>query len=150
MRARLLDTSVLLRAIQRQNPQLRALARDAIRRLYRAGDTLCVCPQNLIELWGVCTRPTGVNGLALSAGDAEKYIARGEAFFRLLPDTAEIYPEWERLVSVHQVAGLKVHDARLVAAMNVNEITSIVTFDIDDFKRYPEIEVSHPERIVNG
>jgi hypothetical protein len=36
-----------------------------------------------------------------------------------------------------------VHDARLVAAMNVHAVPRIVTFDVDDFKRYP-IEVIHP------
>jgi len=87
MRVHLLDTNVLLRAIQRQNPELRALAREAIRRLYRAGDTLCVCPQNLVELWSVCTRPTNVNGLGLNIADAQKNLARCEAFFRLLPET---------------------------------------------------------------
>jgi hypothetical protein len=37
-----------------------------------------------------------------------------------------------------------VHDARLVAAMNVHGISGKVTFDTGDFKRYP-IEVPHPE-----
>jgi predicted nucleic acid-binding protein len=69
---------------------------------------------------------------------------RCEAFFRLLPETADIFPEWKRLVSIHQVAGLKVHDARLVAAMKIHQITSIVTFDVGDFKRY-DIEVLHPK-----
>ncbi len=109
-----------------------------------------MCRQNLIELWNVCTRPTNVNGLGLGVADAQKNIARCEAFFRLLPESPEIFPEWKRLVPVHQVAGLKVHDARLVAAMNTHHITSIVTFDIDDFKRYPDIEVVHPEKVVTA
>ncbi|MEX2261813.1 MAG: hypothetical protein WD696_07665 [Bryobacteraceae bacterium] len=52
------------------------------------------------------------------------------------------------MVSVHEVAGLKVHDARLVAAMNVHRISSIVTFDTGDFQRYFGIEVLHPQEIL--
>ena len=35
-----------------------------------------------------------------------------------------------------------------VAAMNVHAITSIVTFDVDDFKRYPGIRVLHPQDVT--
>ncbi len=37
------------------------------------------------------------------------------------------------------------HDARLVAAMNVHGIGGLLTFDSKDFKRYPEILVVSPE-----
>jgi len=39
--------------------------------------------------------------------------------------------------------------SRLVAAMNVHAITSILTFDVDDFKRYPGIQVLHPQDIIS-
>jgi predicted nucleic acid-binding protein len=73
----------------------------------------------------------------------ERTVLRYESFLRLLPETSDIFPEWKRLVSAHQVSGVKVHDARLVAAMNVHAVPTIVTFDTEDFKRYP-IEVIHP------
>jgi len=43
-------------------------------------------------------------------------------FFSVLPDTADVFAEWERLVIQHQVSGKKVHDARLVASMNVHGV----------------------------
>jgi predicted nucleic acid-binding protein len=46
------------------------------------------------------------------------------------------YPEWRRLVAVFDVAGVQVHDARLVAAMHVYAITHILTFNAADFTRY--------------
>lgn len=49
MTAHLLDTNVLLRALQQKDLILRASARNAIKHLHMAGDVLCVCPQNLIE-----------------------------------------------------------------------------------------------------
>jgi predicted nucleic acid-binding protein len=144
MKAYLVDTNVLLRAIQRDNIKFRNLARAAIKTLYRRGNSLCVCAQNLIELWNVSTRALNANGLGLSLAETQKNTARCEAFFRLLPESPDIFQEWKRLVTAHQVAGLKVHDARLVAAMNVYRIPSIVTFDVGDFRRY-DIEVVHPE-----
>src|SRR5262245_45127833 len=59
----LADTNVLLRAIQRDAWKLRSVARDALKAVYRNGDSVCVFPQNLIELWNVLTRPLNVNGL---------------------------------------------------------------------------------------
>ena len=147
MRVYLADTNVLLRAIQRQDLTLRTLARDAIKKLHRRGDSLCICPQNLVELWNVSTRPVNVNGLGLGVVETRKNIGRCEAFFRLLPETPGIFQEWKRLVTEHKVSGLKVYDARLVATMNVHQIPGIVTFDTGDFKRYA-IEVLHLEDVL--
>ncbi|MEP6537453.1 MAG: PIN domain-containing protein [Bryobacteraceae bacterium] len=148
MKVHLIDTNVLLRDIQQQDLNLRSLAREAIKKLFRQGDTLCICPQNLIELWNVSTRPTNVNGLGLGIPETQRNVSRCEAFFRLLPETPELFQEWKQLVSVHQVSGLKVHDARLVAAMNVHQLSSLITFDMEDFKRYPGITILHPQDVV--
>ena len=144
----LADTNVLLRGIQRGNLQSRSVARTALKRLYRRGDSVCVSPQNLIELWNVCTRPKAVNGLGMAIKDVQYYLARCELFFRVLPETPEIFPEWKRLVSAYGVSGLKVHDARLVAAMSIHGVKSILTFDVEDFKRYAGITVLHPEDVI--
>jgi predicted nucleic acid-binding protein len=60
----------------------------------------------------------------------------------VLADAPSIYPEWKRLVLAFGVSGVQVHDARLVAAMKVNGITHILTFNTGDFVRYS------PEGIV--
>ena len=148
MKVHLVDTNILLRAIQRQDLNLRSLAREAIKKLHSNGHLLHVCSQNLIELWNVSTRPANVNGLGLGITETQKNVSRCEAFFCLLSDTPEIFQEWKHLVSVHQVSGLKVHDARLVATMNVHHVPSIITFDVEDFKRYPGITVLHPQSIL--
>ena len=41
----------------------------------------------------------------------------------------------------YRVSGKNAHDARLVAAMVVHEIESILTFNTGDFLRYEEIRV---------
>lgn len=111
------------------------------------GEELHVVAQNLIELWTVATRPAGENGLGMSARNAALELERIKAMFLFLPETPAIYPAWEALVSEHQVIGKPAHDARLVAAMQVHGITSILTFDRTGFSRYPGIEVVHPEQV---
>jgi hypothetical protein len=50
------------------------------------------------------------------------------------------------LVVKHSVLGAKVHDTRLVAAMNVHDVGRILTFNVGDFARYG-IEVLHPSSV---
>ena len=39
-------------------------------------------------------------------------------------------------------------DARIVAAMKVHNVTHLLTFNTDDFKRYDEITVVNPQNIA--
>lgn len=66
---------------------------------------------------------------------------------RVLECRYEADPEWRRLVVQHNVPGVKVHDARLVAAMNVHNVPRILTFNAGDFLRYG-IEVIEPQSLV--
>jgi predicted nucleic acid-binding protein len=68
-----------------------------------------------------------------------------ERYCRFLADSLATHQEWRRLIVTHSVKGVEVHDARLVAAMNVYGITSLLTFDSKDFKRYPGIVVASPD-----
>ena len=64
--------------------------------------------------------------------------------FPLLPDTPSIYKAWENLVIQYRVSGKPAHDARLVAAMQVHGIATILTFDKTGFSRYAGMEIVHP------
>ena len=68
----------------------------------------------------------------------------------MLPETPAIYSAWKRLVFDYQVSGKPTYDARLVAAMQVHGITSILTFNPSDFRRYAGIEVVAPAEINKG
>ena len=48
----------------------------------------------------------------------------------------------------HGAAGKQNHDARLAAAMIVHGIGKILTFDKDDFLRYPEISSVTPQEAL--
>jgi len=96
----------------------------------------------------VCTRPQERNGFGLDPAIADRVAARIEAGFHLLPETPEVYRLWRRLVVIHSVSGVKIYDARLVAAANAHGVGSILTFNEDDFRRYPGIEVLHPRALA--
>ena len=52
------------------------------------------------------------------------------------------------MVITYRVSGKNTHDPRLVAAMIVHGIGSILTFDVQDFARYTEIVVADPKTRV--
>ncbi len=142
----LVDTNVLLRALTIANP-LRPVARHAIKTLLRNGAELCVGPQNLVELWNVCTRPEKYNGLGKTIAETDRYCRLIESFLTVLPETPDLFTKWRELVVAHEVSGAKVHDARLVALMSLCRVARILTFNTQDFKRYKAIEAINPKSL---
>jgi predicted nucleic acid-binding protein len=108
-----------------------------------------VTAQNVIEFWSVCTRPVASNGLGLLPRQAARHVSRIDALFHFLPDVPQIYEEWKRLVRAQSVSGLQVYDARLAATMKVYGVVSILTFNVGDFRRFPGIDVLHPETLAD-
>jgi predicted nucleic acid-binding protein len=111
------------------------------------GAEMCYTPQNVVEFWNVLTRPKENNGFGLTVVEADREVSLIETRFTFLPDNERIHREWRQLVVAHAVAGLQVHDARLVAAMRVHGITRLLTLNRTDFLRYSEITVVHPAEL---
>src|ERR1700694_3681298 len=132
--ATLADSNVLLRSLQRAHP-MHVEAWRAIRLLRRRGE-IFIAPQNIVELWVVATRPIAQNGLGVSPRAASAHLERFKQFLPLLPDTPEVHERWEGIVRQYEVSGKKAHDARLVASMLVHGLDTVLTFNVDDFKRY--------------
>jgi predicted nucleic acid-binding protein len=131
----LVDTNILLRFADR-NHALHPVVRAAIQTLRRRGHRLTVAGQNFIEFWNVATRPVARNGFGLTSADADRRLRILERLFPILPETPAIYSEWRRIVVTHGVAGVQVHDARLVAVMRTHAVSFILTFNTADFTRY--------------
>jgi predicted nucleic acid-binding protein len=140
------DTNVLLRSID-VGHAAQPIAQNAMIRLGRDGASLSIFSQNLIEFWAVATRPIANNELGLSIAQTGEELTKLKSLFTLLPDTADIHSEWERLAHQNEVIGKQAHDARLVAAMLVHSVTHLLTFNIADFKRYSEITVVSPSAV---
>jgi len=118
-----------------------------VERLRLRSETLHVAAQNFVEFWAVATRPQSSNGLGMTPEMAEQELAVLKRLFSFLPETNSLFEEWERLVSAYRVIGKNTHDARLVAAMNVHQVSLILTFNVQDFARYKEVEAIHPESV---
>lgn len=142
----LADTNILLRWVSPADPQ-HSLAVNSVKALQRRGEVVHITPQNLIEFWGVATRPVAVNGLGMSSAEAEREVESLEQLFPLVPDSSTVYAQWKKLVSAAGVSGVKVHDARLAAVMLVNGLTHVLTFNTDDFKRFPGITAVNPQNV---
>jgi predicted nucleic acid-binding protein len=142
----LADTNVIVRWVLPHDP-LSSTAVGAVDRLLREGHEVSVGHQNLVEFWAVATRPAEVNGLGMSPARAADEVDKIQQFFPTLPDQAEVYGHWRELVGKYAVRGRQVFDARLVAVMLVHGFTHILTFNVDDFTRFSEIEVTDPHSL---
>ncbi len=144
----LVDTNILLRFLLPNDPTYPAI-RKAVRILKTHREQLVTTPQNLAEFWNVCTRPsTARGGLGLTVEATERRLRLLERHFPVLRDNPDSYSRWKSLVTTHNVMGVQVHDARLVASMIANGITHLLTANVADFTRYPGITVNAPEEIV--
>jgi predicted nucleic acid-binding protein len=142
----LVDTNILLRLARRFDPQHKAVD-TALARLAEQGTVLYYTHQNIAELWNVMTRPVASNGLGLSVAEAEREVRAIELGMSLLADSAEVYREWRRIVVKHNVFGVRVHDARLAAAMYVHGVSYILTLNVTDFSRFEHLTALHPDSV---
>src|SRR5256885_9434653 len=138
----LIDTNVLVRLAQPKNPDQRE-ARRALRVLRRRPDFLGIIPQNLIEFWAVATRPASSNGLDLTPNETARQMGKLKALFTLLPDSSDIFSEWEGLVLQHQVLGNRLM-TRVSSPRCIYKLTHLLTFNTTDFKRYDGITIVDP------
>ena len=142
----LVDTNVLLRLSRLGDPR-QQVVKNAINELDSRGVGLYFALQSIAEFWNVCTRPTERNGFGLSIAETSQSVEQLERAMTFLPDTGGVYSIWRQLVVTHNVRGVQVHDARLVAIMQVYGLTHILTMNQSDFLRYTGIQAIHPQQV---
>jgi predicted nucleic acid-binding protein len=145
----LLDTNILLRTSQPASPQ-HADAIAATTSLIAAGRTFCISSQSIYEFLAVATKPQTENGLGMTHSVADAHLTKLLISTEVLYDSPAIANELRRLVVAHHVTGKNVHDARIVAAMNAQSVTEILTFNEKDFTRYAAITVLSPSSVAQG
>ena len=132
----LIDTGILLRLVDKQDPQ-HVLVQSAFETLGNRGDDLYITTQNIAELWNVATRPVANNGLNLTpAAIAQSFQQAIEPFCTVITEIDTLPAEFRRLLLQYSVVGKQVHDARLVAMMLVWQIERVLTLNDRDFQRY--------------
>jgi predicted nucleic acid-binding protein len=126
---------------------MHSVATAAIVTLILAGHELFITPQVIVELAATLTRPVAANGLGLATADVSEIIAEICRDFEVLQDNARVFTEWLDLFSDGKGIGREVYDMRIVAAMRVHGIDDLLTFNVDDFRRYATLNVVHPADI---
>jgi predicted nucleic acid-binding protein len=145
----LIDTNILGRLAQPCHAH-HPVATRALRSLDEAGHELRLVPQVIYEFWAIATRPITEHGLGFSVNDTKERLQRLKLLFPPLRDERGILEPWEKLVVDYAVKGKPTHDARLVAAMQRHGLTHILTFNLDDFKRYPAVQVLDPAVVAQS
>ncbi|MCC5621970.1 PIN domain-containing protein [Nostoc sp. CHAB 5715] len=123
----LIDTNIILRLAQLEHP-MRSDSLNALTILKMQAKDYYLTPQNLIEYWRTCTRPTDRNGLGMTVADADAALTDLEDVFTILPDIPDIYEQWRRLVVNYGVMGVNVHDARKISSGNVSTWTNAYSY----------------------
>ena len=142
--AYLLDTNILLRLSLPGGPYDEVVV-SAVGRLLAEEATLFYTLQNAAEFWNVCTRPRDRNGLGLSLHETDRRLQLIEQQFLFLPESEATYAQWRRIVMECSVSGVQVHDARLAAVMNVNNVSHLLTLNPRDFQRFAGLTPIHPD-----
>ncbi|PSB01703.1 type II toxin-antitoxin system VapC family toxin [Merismopedia glauca] len=143
----LLDTNVVMRFCNPADVQ-HQIATDAVYFLLAQGDECWLAPQVIVEFWVVATRPIEANGLGWNVRRTRNTIDQILDRFSLLEESPQIFANWLTLVTNNQIIGKRTHDVRIIAAMLVNGITHLLTFNVSDFMGISNIRVTHPQDLV--
>lgn len=144
----LTDTGILLRLFDPKS-SLHRQVDLAVRGLRSRGHRLVYTFQNATEFWNVCTRPsTARGGMGLDTAETNTRVSMIESSFPLLTESGVAYTEWRRLVSLYQIVGKQVHDARLVSVISEHGITHILSLNSSDFTRYNGIVAIDPLNLI--
>jgi len=127
----LVDTNVLVYASLRNSPW----HTQALHAELQTGMELWLSRQILREYLVVLTRP-GTATLASPAVTATADVAAFERMFRVADDTSDVTSKLLTLVQSVPTGGKQIHDANLVATMQVYEISRLLTHNVADFNRF--------------
>ncbi len=147
--AYLVDTNILLRSLQPAHPHYEP-AVHSVESLLNQGETVYYCAQNVREFWNVCTRPADNNGMGMTVQQVVDEVSELQSALTFLPDSPDVFTEWRRLVETYSVRGVQVHDANLVAVMNVAGISHLLTFNPSHFRRFAKITVIDPNNPISS
>jgi predicted nucleic acid-binding protein len=143
----LLDTNILLRMAKEDDVRY-GIVIAALQTLVTQGTRLCFTSQTLGEFWNVCTRPSDKNGFGLSISETNQAARVIERDFSFLPDSRDVHERWRQLLVAHEVKGVQVHDARLAASMYVHGVPQLLTINVRDFRRFPQLQILDPADIT--
>ena len=135
-----IDTNILIYASISNSPFYQ-LAHDAIRRIEKESAEVFISRQVLREYLASMTRPDMLTK-ELSRDLVIKAVRHFEEDFTVFNDAPRVTEQLLELAEAVSVSGKQIHDANIVATMLVNDVYSLLTHNVIDFKRFsPYIEV---------
>jgi predicted nucleic acid-binding protein len=140
-----LDTNLLVYALYEDMPQYTA-ARTLLEQIQDEHAALCVSSQVLAEFYSVIMNPKRVTAPFTSAAalrEVEKICAAPG--LAILPVPVDVVDRWLVLLRRHPVTRQRIFDIQLVATMLANGVKRIYTFNVKDFRLFPEIEAIEPK-----
>ena len=131
-----LDTNIVLRATITQFP-LHGQVLEFVNTYVVSGTELWINRQIVREYFNQVTRPQ----IFMSPMKSEQIQPQYEvmrAMFKIADETEAVTTQLITLLQAYPTAGKQVHDANIVATMLAYDINTLLTMNIDDFKRFED------------
>ena len=132
-KALFIDTNVLVYANVMEAP-LHEPALAAIHTAHQAGRTLWISRQVIREYLMTLTRPQVFENLPKAT--VLEQVAQFLERFQVADDTTAVTRQLLTLMEHYQIGGKQVHDANIVATMQVQGIRHLLTHNAKDFARF--------------
>ncbi|GAB4418750.1 MAG: type II toxin-antitoxin system VapC family toxin [Anaerolineae bacterium] len=130
------DTNVLIFATNSASPW-HLPASNVLQEARRLGVELVISPQIIREYLVAATRPGSSTVLPLAAVLTNVRIFQTD--FHLVEDNALVSAKLIDLVSRVTVGGKQIHDANVVAPMQIHNISHLLTHNVADFTRFAHL-----------
>ena len=132
------DTNVLLAATdtdREHHPDAATFLSAAFDGTWRAFASAQIFREYLV----VATRPTEKNGLGLSPVSATQNVRAFQQLIQILPEERDSHERLIALVRQHGLKGKRIHDANLVAVMEIHGLRQLKTYNPQDFRPFGQI-----------
>jgi len=134
----LLDSNLIVYAVNSSSPK-QVESQEFIKS--NIGE-LCLSHQNILESIRVLTHPKFSSPMD-PAGASEAVWAIANTIRLITPNQESLFL-FKELIDKYNLRGNKIFDAYLVATAMANEIFSVATDNVKDFKKFEEISVISP------
>ena len=88
----------------------------------------------------VMTRPENVEH-PLNKHEIADDLKKWQKIFNVADEAEEVTKELIELIERYDLKGKRIHDANVAATMIVNNISKIYTYNVDDFRKFKEINI---------
>ncbi len=138
------DTNILLRATIMQFP-LHEQVKQLVNGQIDAAVELWISRQVIREYIVQATRPQSFMK-PMTIEQVEAQLTGMQALFQIADETEATTNQLLGLLRVYPTQGKLIHDANIVATMLVNQIDTLLTLNVADFKRFEDrIKIVSPE-----